>query len=153
MTAQIDGVIADVTVQQRYRNGGDVPLHTRYVFPASTRAAVHGLTLQVGDKRVRAQIRERQAAAREFDQAAASGKTASLLEQDRPNVFSMAVANVLPGDHVTVELHYSELLVAQAGRYEFVYPTVVGPRYRRAAPESELSAGPYMLQGDSPDTR
>jgi Ca-activated chloride channel family protein len=122
------------------------------VFPASTRAAVHGLTLQVGDKRVRAQIRERQAAAREFEQAAASGKTASLLEQGRPNVFSMAVANVLPGDIVTVELRYSELLVARDGRYQFVYPTVVGPRYMRAAPESEVASGPYMLQGDSPDS-
>ncbi|HTU60004.1 MAG TPA: VIT and VWA domain-containing protein, partial [Polyangiales bacterium] len=151
VSAQIDGVIADVTVQQRYRNGGEVPLHTRYVFPASTRAAVHGLTLQVGDKQVRAQIRERQAAAREFERAAASGKTASLLEQDRPNVFSMAVANVLPGDHVIVELHYSELLVAQDGRYEFVYPTVVGPRYMRDT-QTEISGGPYMLQGDSPDS-
>ena len=151
VTAQIDGVIADVTVQQRYRNGGDVPLHTRYVFPASTRAAVHGLTLQVGDKQVRAQIRERQAAAREFQQAADSGKTASLLEQDRPNVFSMAVANVLPGDHVIVELRYSELLAAQDGRYEFVYPTVVGPRYVREA-LTEVTVGPYMLQGDSPDS-
>jgi Ca-activated chloride channel family protein len=153
VTAQIDGVIADVTVQQRYRNGGDVPLHTRYVFPASTRAAVHGLTLQVGDKQVRAQIRERQAATREFEHAAASGKTASLLEQDRPNVFSMAVANVLPGDHVTVELRYSELLVAQDGRYEFVYPTVVGPRYvRETTAGPEVAGGPYMLQGDSPDS-
>lgn len=152
VNARIDGVIADVTVQQRYRNGGDVPLHTRYVFPASTRAAVHGLTLQVGDKRVRAQIRERQVAAREFEHAAASGKTASLLEQDRPNVFSMAVANVLPGDQVTVELRYSELLVARDGRYEFVYPTVVGPRYVRGARQSELAGGPYMVQGDSPDS-
>jgi Ca-activated chloride channel family protein len=150
VTARIDGVIADVTVQQRYRNRGDVPLHTRYVFPASTRAAVHGLVLQVGDRRVRAQIRERQAAAHEFEQAASSGKTASLLEQDRPNVLSMAVANVLPGDHVTVELRYTELLAAQDGRYEFVYPTVVGPRYVGAAPE--VAREPYMLQGDSPDS-
>jgi Ca-activated chloride channel homolog len=151
VSAQIDGVIADVTVRQLYRNGGDAPLHTRYVFPASTRAAVHGLSLEVGDKRVRAQIRERQAAAREFEHAAQSGKTASLLEQERPNVFSMAVANVLPGDRVTVELHYSELLVAQDGQYEFVYPTVVGPRYARELPHAELG-GPYMVQGDSPDS-
>lgn len=152
VSVRIAGVIADVNVQQRYRNGGDVPLLTRYVFPASTRAAVHGLTLQVGDKRVRAQIRERQAAAREFERAAASGKTASLLEEARPNVFSMAVANVLPGDQVTVELRYSELLVARDGRYELVYPTVVGPRYVRATRESELTTGPYMVQGDSPDS-
>jgi Ca-activated chloride channel homolog len=150
VTAHIAGMIADVTVQQRYRNGGDVPVHTRYVFPASTRAAVHGLSLQVGDKRVRAQIREREQAAAEFERAAQSGKTASLLEQDRPNVFSMAVANVLPGDQISVELHYSELLIAQEGVYEFVYPTVAGPRYARTSPDAEL--GPYMLQGDSPDS-
>lgn len=155
VTVHIDGVIADVTVKQAYRNGGDVPLHTHYVFPAGARAAVHGLNLQVGDKRVRAQIRERQAAAEEFERAARSGKTAGLLEQDRPNVFSMDVANVLPGDRVLVEMHYSELLIAQDGQYEFVYPTVVGPRYASMDSEPELAAarsGPYMARGDSPDS-
>ncbi len=125
----IAGVIADVVVTQVYRNEGSRPLNARYVFPASTRAAVHGMTMQVGDQRIRARIREKQAAKQEFEAAREAGKSAALLEQQRPNVFTMNVANVMPQDEIRVELHYSELLVPTGGIYEFVYPTVVGPRY------------------------
>ncbi|HEX4495931.1 MAG TPA: VIT domain-containing protein, partial [Thermoanaerobaculia bacterium] len=92
----IVGVIADVLVTQVYRNEGNRPLNAKYVFPASTRAAVHGMTMQVGDQRIRAQIREKQAAKKEFEAAQAAGKSAALLEQQRPNVFTMNVANVMP---------------------------------------------------------
>jgi Ca-activated chloride channel family protein len=151
----ITGVIADVTVKQVYENHGTRPLHARYVFPASTRAAVYGLTMTVGDVRTVAKIRERQQAAREFETAKREGKSASLLEQSRPNVFSMKVANVLPGDTIAVELKYTELLVPTDGVYEFVYPTVVGPRYSSTR-ESEVSSGdefvkaPYTHQGEPP---
>jgi Ca-activated chloride channel homolog len=117
---RIVGVIADVVVTQVYRNEGTRPINARYVFPASTRAAVHGMTLQVGEHRIRAKIREKQAAQKEFDQAKKEGKSAALLEQQRPNVFSMSVANVMPQDEIRVELHYSELLVPTDGTYEFV---------------------------------
>src|SRR5438093_1341827 len=125
----ISGVIADVTVRQVYENRGQRPLHARYVFPASTRAAVYGMTMTVGDTRIVARIKERETAKSEFDKAKRDGKSASLLEESRPNVFTMNVANVLPGDTISVELKYTELLVPTDGLYEFVYPTVVGPRY------------------------
>jgi Ca-activated chloride channel homolog len=125
----ITGVIADVTVTQQYTNLGTAPINARYVFPASTRAAVHGMSMCVGEDLIKARIKERQAARNEFNQAKAAGKSASLMEQQRPNVFSMEVANIMPGETVSVELHYSELLVPEEGTYEFVYPTVVGPRY------------------------
>lgn len=129
VSADISGVIADVTVKQTYKNDGTRPIHAKYVFPASTRAAVHGLTLTVGEHRISAKIRERQRAEREFVQAKKAGKNAALLQQQRPNVFSMNVANIMPGQRIDVELRYTELLVPSAGVYEFVYPTVVGPRY------------------------
>jgi Ca-activated chloride channel family protein len=129
VTANITGVISNVVVTQIYENQGNVPIHAKYIFPGSTRAAVHGMRIRVGDKAVVARIREREKAAKEFKQAQAEGKSASLLEQQRPNVFSMAVANILPGDRVEVELTYSEMLVPEQGIYKFVYPTVVGPRY------------------------
>src|SRR5215510_12621390 len=125
----IVGVIADVTVRQVYENRGQRPLHARYVFPASTRAAVSGMTMTIGDVRIVAKIKEREQAKTEFEAAKKEGKSASLLEQSRPNVFTMNVANVLPGDTILVELKYTELLVPTDGVYEFVYPTVVGPRY------------------------
>jgi Ca-activated chloride channel family protein len=149
----IAGVIADVVVTQVYRNEGSRPLSARYVFPASTRAAVHGMTMQVGDQRIRAKIREKQAAKQEFEAARAAGKSAALLEQQRPNVFTMNVANVMPRDEIRVELHYSELLVPTDGTYEFVYPTVVGPRYsnQTAAPETGAwLKSPYLHQGEPP---
>ena len=151
----IAGVIADVTVRQVYENRGTRPLHARYVFPASTRAAVYGLTMTVGDVRTVARIKERTQAKREFDTAKREGKSASLLEQSRPNVFSMQVANVLPGDTIAVELKYTELLVPTDGVYEFVYPTVVGPRYSeksesQASPDDAFVKSPYTRQGEAP---
>src|SRR5438094_8627032 len=87
----ISGVIADVTVRQVYENRGERPLHARYVFPASTRAAVYGMTMTVGDVRIVARIKERAQAKHEFEAAKREGKSASLLEESRPNVFTMSV--------------------------------------------------------------
>jgi Ca-activated chloride channel family protein len=149
------GVIADVTVRQVYENRGTRPIHARYVFPASTRAAVYGMTMTVGDRRIVARIKEREQARQQFEQAKREGKSASLLEQSRPNVFSMNVANVMPGDTISVELRYTELLVPTAGTYEVVYPTVVGPRYSSAT-RSEVEGAdrfvqsPYQHQGEAP---
>jgi Ca-activated chloride channel homolog len=152
---EITGVIADVVVTQVYRNEGTRPINARYIFPASTRAAVHGMTLTIGNHRIRAQIRERERAQQEFNQAQAAGKSAALLQEHRPNVFSMNVANVMPQDDLRVELHYSELLVPTDGVYEFVYPTVVGPRYsnepEQTAAENECFVKtPYLHEGQAP---
>jgi len=151
----ITGVIADVTVRQVYENRGERPIHARYIFPASTRAAVYGMTMTVGDMRIVARIREREQASREFEAAKKEGKSASLLEESRPNVFTMKVANVLPGDTISVELKYTELLVPTEGVYEFVYPTVVGPRYSekresQASPGDQFIKAPYTHEGEAP---
>ncbi len=141
---RVSGVIADVTVTQHYRNEGQRAIEAKYVFPGSTRAAVNGLNVRLGDRLITAQIREKQQARIEYDTAKKEGKTAALLEQHLPNVFQMNVANILPGDDVQVELHYSELLVPQSGSYEFVYPTVVGPRYN--SPQSEQAQAKWVAQ-------
>lgn len=126
---RVTGVIADVKVTQTYRNEGTRAIEARYVFPGSTRAAVNGLEVRLGDRRIVARIREKQQARIDYDAAKTEGKTAALLEQHLPNVFQMNVANILPGDDVNVELHYTELLVPDEASYRFVFPTVVGPRY------------------------
>lgn len=126
---KVSGVIADVRVVQTYRNEGSVPIEARYVFPASTRAAVYALRMRVDDRVVDAEIREKQQARREFDAARREGKRASLLEQHRPNVFQMSIANVMPGETIAVDLRYTETIVPDEGVYRFVFPTVVGPRY------------------------
>ncbi|MFW2387115.1 MAG: VIT and vWA domain-containing protein [Polyangiales bacterium] len=154
----IAGVIADVTVTQTYKNEGSRAIHAEYVFPGSTRAAVHGMRLQIGERVIAAKIKERREAEQEFQQAKEAGKSASLLEQDRANVFRMRVANLLPGDVVRVELRYTELLRPSDGVYEFVYPTVVGPRYasdRHAAAHAsdDWVRSPYLSQSRAPTSK
>lgn len=155
--AAISGVIAKVSVHQQYTNRGTQPIHARYIFPGSTRAAVHGLKMTIGERIITAQIKEKEAARQLFEAAKKEGKNASLLEQQRPNVFSMEVANIMPGDRIDVTLEYTELLVPTSGTYEFVYPTVVGPRYSNQpaanAPSTEQwVANPYLKEGSEPHT-
>ena len=152
----IAGVIADVTIEQVYRNEGTRPLEAIYIFPASTRAAVYGMVMHTGDREIIAEIREREQARREYEEARELGQTASLLEQERPNVFKMNVANILPGDSIAVRLSYTELLVPTEKQYEFVLPTVVGPRYSPEAVNEILGPGggeriPHLHEGEDPN--
>jgi Ca-activated chloride channel family protein len=140
VNVKVSGVIADVTVVQTYKNEGQRAIEAKYVFPGSTRAAVHGMNVRLADRLITAKIREKQQAQIEYDTAKKEGKTAALLEQHLPNVFQMNVANILPGDDVKVELRYTELLVPTDGNYQFVFPTVVGPRYN--SPQSSQAKPP-----------
>jgi len=154
-SVRVAGVIADVRVTQLYQNEGKRPIEAIYVFPASTRAAVYGMKMTIGGRVVEARIRKRDEARRDYERARDQGKTASLLEQQRPNVFQMSVANIMPGDEVRVEMQYTELIVPAERVYEFVYPAVVGPRYadRRAeaAPPAEhWVQNPTLRQGEAP---
>jgi Ca-activated chloride channel family protein len=151
----ISGVIADVNVTQVYKNEGKKPIEAIYVFPASTKAAVYGMKMTIGERTITANIREREQARHEYNQAKQAGKSASLLEQHRPNVFQMNVANILPSDVIKVELKYTELLVPTDKVYEFAYPTVVGPRYvdqqsDEAGSAETWTSNPYLRQGEPP---
>jgi Ca-activated chloride channel family protein len=148
---QIAGVIAKVKVHQVFENNGAKPIEAIYVFPASTRAAVHGMRLKIGQRTVEAKIEKKQEARARYEQAKQEGKRASLLEQERPNVFTMNVANIVPKDRIEVELDYSELLVPEDAVYEFVYPTVVGPRYGGGAdPKADKWVqNPYLHEGEA----
>lgn len=157
VTVNIGGVIADVTVTQRYANTGATPISGRYIFPGSLRAAVHGMTMRIGERIIAAKIKEKGEARKTYEAAKRDGKSASLLEQHRPNVFSMEVANILPGDILEIELRYTELLTPTDSTYEFVYPAVVGPRYgtmaeATAPPSEQWVKNPYLKQGDDPRT-
>ncbi len=144
----IAGVIADVNIKQHYVNESETSLESIYIFPGSSKAAVYDMTILVDGRRIKAKIQEKQQAKKQYIKAKQQGKTASLLQQHRPNVFQMNVANIAPGAEVMVELAYTELIVPDAGTYEFVYPTVVGPRYADKA--SKLTEtwvnNPYLNQ-------
>jgi len=151
---RLNGFLASVRLSQIYRNEGTQPINATYIFPGSTRAAVNGMTMTIGERRIVATIKEKQEARETFDEARRAGKSASLLSQKRPNVFSMEVANIMPGDEVRVVLTYTEILDAEDGVYEFVFPSVVGPRYggdaAHAAGEVQWIQNPYLAEG-SPD--
>jgi Ca-activated chloride channel homolog len=147
----VSGVIADVKVRQIYRNEGSRPINASYVFPASTRAAVYAMRMQIGNEIIIAKIKEREQAKQDFEKAKEEGKSASLLEQERPNVFSMSLANIMPQEQVEITLNYTELLVPTDNVYELVFPTVVGPRYASAPDEKKkrddkFVATPYLHQ-------
>mgnify|MGYP000450397020 CR=1 FL=1 len=148
----IAGVIADVVVTQVYENTGQVPIEAIYVFPGSTRSAVYGMQMKIGQRIIEAEIKEKQAARETYEAAKQEGKRASLLEQERPNVFQMNVANILPGDRVEVQLRYTELLIPEDGAYQFVYPTIVGPRYTDGSESRNdgYTAMPYTTMGAAP---
>lgn len=152
----IVGMIADVTIKQVYRNEGKRTIEARYVFPSSSQSAVYAMTVRLQDRLLTARLREKQQAKQEYETAKSEGKTAALLEQQRPNVFEMNVANILPNDEVVVELRYTELLSPRDMLYSFVFPTVVGPRYN--SPQSPTAAekwvkNPTLPQGIASESR
>jgi len=153
--ASIIGAIADVNVRQVFVNNGKNALEAIYTFPMSVHAAVYGMQMTIGGRTVKAKIEEKQKAKAIYEKAKTDGKRASLMEQSRPNVFTMNVSNIMPGDTVVVDLNYTELLVPENGQYAFVYPTVVGPRYSnksaaQAPCEDQFVASPYTKHGVMP---
>ena len=155
VTVDINGVIADIHVVQSYANEGTSPINACYVFPASTKVTVHGMQMQIGNQMVTAKIKEKEEAKEEFEEAKEEGKSASLLSEERPNVFTMNIANIMPGDNVSVDLHYTELITPTDGVYQFVYPTVSGPRYigpviDDSGTREEWTATPYLPEGTDP---
>ncbi|MBK9250138.1 MAG: VWA domain-containing protein [Ignavibacteria bacterium] len=139
VTGAIVGVIADINIRQVYVNHGTKPIEAVYVFPGSTRAAVYAMTMTVGNHIIRSVIREKEQARREYTAAKSQGRSASLLEMLKPNIFRMNVANVRPGDSIVIDMRYTEAIYLSENVYEFVYPAVVAPRYVGAV-QTEVDA-------------
>ena len=157
VTAQVSGFVARVQVEQTFQNPYDRPVEAVYLFPLPDDAAVDAMELRAGDRVVRAQIRRRHEAQQEYREARDRGVLASLLEQERPNLFRQSVANIRPGDEVRVTLSYTQALPYEAGSYRFVYPMVAGPRYEPDHPDEEGAAAAGTQQvvltpgGERPD--
>jgi Ca-activated chloride channel family protein len=125
----ISGFVARVTVTQEFGNPYTEPIEAVYTFPMSDRAAVDAMTMTIGDRIIKGVIKKREEARQIYEDAKRAGKTASLLDQERPNIFTQSVANVLPGSKILIEISYVEYLKHEEGEYEFSFPMVVGPRY------------------------
>jgi len=126
---EITGMVAYARVIQEFENPGDEWLEGVYVFPLPEDAAVSHLTMDVGDRVIEGVIKEREEAKKVYSQAKKEGKKASLLEQERPNIFMMSVANIGPHEVIKVELEYQQTVRLDNGLFSLRFPTVVGPRY------------------------
>ena len=125
----ITGPIARAVVTQRFHNPGDAWVEGTYKLPLPTGAAVDTLRMRVGSRVFEGRIEEVQKARRRYDEARRRGNRASLVKQERPNLFTTQVANIGPGEDVEIELEYQELLHFADGRFELRVPLTLTPRY------------------------
>lgn len=140
------GRFARVTVQQTYQNPYDEKIEAVYTFPLSHRGAVDRMTMTIGDRVVIGEVHERNQARAIYQAARRQGRVASLLEQERPNIFTQSVANIEPGAEVLIEISYVEILEETDGLFSFEFPMVVAPRYIPGSPLPMSDAGPSPFQ-------
>lgn len=134
----VTGPLLHAIVTQRFENPFDTSIDADYTFPLPDRAAVDTMELRVGNRTIVAEVREKQQARAEFEQAKSEGKRASLVEQQRPNLFSTRVANIAAHQAVSVRLEYREELRATAGLYGLTFPMTYTSRYSPQSVESWL---------------
>lgn len=141
VNAEISGFMGRVTVTQEFENTFAEKIEAVYVFPLPQRAAVDDMTMKIGDRTVKGKIKRREEARAIYEAARARGHLASLLDQERPNIFTQSVTNIPPGAKVEIIISYVETLKYEEGAYEFSFPMVVGPRYIPGAPTGRSGSG------------
>lgn len=147
VTADVAGIAARVTLVQTFTNPSSTPIEAVYTFPMAASAAVDRMRIKVGDRIVEGEIKRAEEARAIYEAAKAAGQTAALLDQERPNIFTQSVANIMPGAEVQVEISYVELLKYEDGEFEFAFPMVVGPRNTMNAQDPGKIAPPITPKG------
>ncbi len=151
--AEVSGFLSRVTVTQDFENPFTEKIEAFYMFPLPQSAAVDDLTMLIGGRTIKGQIMQRKEAEKAYTTAKQLGKVATLLDQERPNIFTQSVANIMPGQQIRIVISYVETLKYEDGSYEWSFPMVVGPRYISAestdktddasqAPEQEVVDAP-----------
>ena len=148
--AEITGFTSRVVVTQHFENPFSEKIEAVYTFPLPHNAAVDDMTMIVGNRTVRGKILPREEAQAVYEGAKALGQIAGLLDQERANIFTQSVANILPGEQVKITISYVETLRYEDGAYEFVFPMVVGPRYIPRMPISITQAYPFPIEKNAP---
>ncbi|MFF4772242.1 VIT domain-containing protein [Microtetraspora fusca] len=148
ITARVAGLLAGVEMTQGFRNPFDVTLEAMYVFPLPPRAAVTAFRMTADDRVIDGVLKERGQARADYDRALAEGRRAAMAEEDRPDVFTIRVGNILAGERVQIHLTLSQPLPFEDGAAEFRFPLVVAPRY---IPGTPLDGG-QVGDGTAPDT-
>jgi len=126
---KVYGMVARVHVRQEFKNPDNQWKEGIYVFPLPEHAAVDHMRMTIGARVIEGQIKEREEARAIYTRARESGKKTSLVEQERPNIFTTSVANIGPAETVVVEIEYQQLVSYGQGEFSLRFPMVVGPRY------------------------
>ena len=147
VNVDISGFVARVRVVQEFENTFIEPIEAVYTFPLSQNGAVDEMTMLVGTRTVRGKILKREEARKVYETAKSAGQTAARLDQERPNIFTQSVANVMPGETVKIEISYVETLKYEDGAYEFVFPMTVGPRYMPGSVTDAVKISPPIAAG------
>ncbi len=147
MDAKLSGYVARVNVTQVFTNPYKERIEAVYSFPLSADSAVDDMTIKIGNRTIKGEIKTREVARRIYDNAKNTGHTAALLNQERTNIFTQHVANIDPGKSIVVELSYVELLKFEDGKYTFAMPTTIGPRFFPGTNSSAAAALSQVLSG------
>ena len=162
----ISGCMQRATVRQVYGNPAEGPIEAVYTFPLPQNGAVNSMNMYIGDKLIKGMIYEREQAEQVYNEAIESGRTASMLSQERPNIFTQSIGNILPGDSITIEITYIAPVHYDDGEYEIIFPMVVGPRFipgtstgpstsgwstpTNIVPDADLITPPVIPEGTRP---
>ena len=138
--ASIAAYLSSTTVTQQFHNPFAEKIEAVYVFPLPENAAINEFVMTIGARQIRGIIREREEAQKIYNEARSQGYVASLMTQERPNIFTQSVANIEPGKQIDVEVTYYHTLRYADGWYEWVFPMVVGPRYNLAGHSNGIGA-------------
>jgi Ca-activated chloride channel family protein len=147
--AGITGYIATVGVEQQFTNPYAEKIEAVYVFPLPENAGVNEFVMTIGERHIRGIVRERAEAEKIYQEARRQGYQASLMTQERPNIFTQSVANIEPGKEIDISIKYFHTLAYKDGWYEWVFPMVVGPRYNPAGSTEGVGAVPNGAVGVS----
>jgi Ca-activated chloride channel family protein len=145
--AKISGIVARVSVRQEFRNDGSDWVEGIYVFPLPDEAAVDHLRMHIGERFIEGEIREKAQAKKAYEAAKAEGRKASLVEQERANLFTTSIANIAPGETIVIEIEYQETLRYDEGAFSVRFPLSITPRYIPGTPLPDRQGS-----GWSPDT-
>ncbi len=138
----ITGSMAAAAVVQRFGNPLSEPAELVYLFPLPHDAAINGFEFRVGKRKISGRIEEQERARDIFEEARASGRRAGLLKEHRPNLFSIHLANVLPGETIEARLQYGQRIKLEDGRFEVVIPMGITPRYQDPTLPAEAEINP-----------
>lgn len=141
INAKVSGYVSRVTVEQTFTNPYPNTIEAIYTFPLSDGGAVNEMVMKIGPRTVRGVIQSKDEARQMYETAKRQGRIASLLDQERTNIFTQSVANIPPNETVKIEIKYVEYLPYESGHYQFVFPMVVGPRYIPGHPIGKTGTG------------